>query len=149
MPTLRMSSEIPAPVAVVWDVLADFPNVADWNGGVKASYATGEQTEGVGASRHCDLAPTGTLEETIREWHPNEKLVVSIDSSTKSPLKNGLGTFNLSAGDSESTTIVLNLDYEVKWGPVGRLIGPVVQRQLTKGFAGFLRDLETTATSKV
>jgi uncharacterized protein YndB with AHSA1/START domain len=149
MPTIQLSNEIQAPVATIWGILADFPNIADWNSGVKKSYATGEQAEGVGASRHCDLAPSGTLEETIREWQPNEKMVVSIDSSTKSPLKSGLGTFELSAGGSESTTVALNLDYELKWGPIGKLIGPVVQRQLTKGFEGALSDLEATATSKL
>jgi uncharacterized protein YndB with AHSA1/START domain len=148
MGSLQVSTEIQAPIAAVWGVLANFPNIADWNSGVKKSYATGEQTEGVGASRHCDLAPTGTLEETIQEWHPNEKMVVSIDSSTKSPLKTGLGTFELSSGGSESTTVALNLDYELKWGLIGKLIGPVVHRQLTKGFEGSLRELDTAATSK-
>ena len=73
-------------------------------------------------------------------------MVISIASSTKSPLKTGLGTFELNPGGSESTTITLNIDYELKWGPIGKLIGPGVQRQLTKGFEGALRDLDTTAT---
>jgi uncharacterized protein YndB with AHSA1/START domain len=148
MRSLQVSSEIQAPVATVWGVLANFPNIADWNSGVTKSYATGDQTEGVGASRHCDLAPSGTLEETIQEWQPNEKMAVSIDSSTKSPLKSGLGTFELSPGGSESTTVALNLDYELKWGLIGKLIGPVVHRQLTKGFEGSLRELDTAATSQ-
>jgi uncharacterized protein YndB with AHSA1/START domain len=148
MSSLQVSSEIQAPVATVWGVLANFPNIADWNSGVKKSYATGEQTEGVGASRHCDLAPSGTLEETIQEWQPNEKIAVSIDSSSKSPLKSGLGTFDLSPGGSESTTVALNLEYELKWGLIGRLIGPAVHRQLTKGFEGSLRELDTAASSK-
>jgi uncharacterized protein YndB with AHSA1/START domain len=148
MRSLQVSSEIQAPVATVWGVLANFSNIADWNSGVTKSYATNEQTEGVGASRHCDLSPTGTLEETIQEWQPNEKLAVSIDSSTKSPLKSGLGTFELSPGGSESTKVALNLDYELKWGLFGKLIGPVVHRQLSKGFEGSLRELDTAATSK-
>ena len=148
MPNIQLSTEIQAPVATVWGVLANFPNVADWNSGVTKSYATSEQAEGVGASRHCDLSPIGTLEETIQEWHPNEKMVVSIDSSTKSPLKTGLGSFELNPGDSESTTVTLNLEYELKWGPIGKLIGRGVQRQLAKGLDAALRDLDTTATSK-
>ena len=149
MPNVSVTSEIQAPVADVWEVLADFPNVADWNGGVKKSYATGEQTEGVGASRHCDLAPAGTLEETIREWHPNEGMVVSIDSSTKSPLKQGLASIELKAGAAGSTAVAVNVDYDLKWGPFGKLFGSVVHRQLTKGFEGLLRDLDTAASSKV
>ena len=131
----------------VWDVLADFPNIADWNGGVKKSFSTGEATSGVGATRHCDLSPTGTLEETIREWTPGEKLVVSIDSATRLPIKQGLATFDLSAGaDSDSTNVGLTYDYETKWGIAGKAIGGLLDRQLTKGFSGFLADLETAAT---
>jgi len=131
----------------VWDVLADFPNIADWNGGVKKSFSTGEAISGVGASRHCDLSPTGTLEETIREWTPGEKLVVSIDSATKLPIKQGLVTFDLSSGaDSESTSIDVTYDYETKWGIAGKALGVLLDRQLVKGFAGFLADLETAAT---
>lgn len=149
MQNLHVSSEIHAPVATVWDILADFPNVADWNGGVKKSYSTNEQSDGVGASRHCDLVPAGTLEETIKEWHPHEKMVISIDSSTKSPLKKGLGTIGLSDGGSDSTTVSVSLDYDLKWGPVGNLMGPMMHKQLTKGFEGFLRDLETVAAARV
>lgn len=89
MRAVRVNREIGAPATAVWDVLADFPNIADWNGGVKKSYATGEQTEGIGATRHCDLAPVGTLEETVREWQPGKKMVISIDSATKLPISHG------------------------------------------------------------
>lgn len=130
----------------VWDVMADFPNVADWNGGVKNSYSTGEATSGVGATRHCDLSPTGTLEETIREWTPGEKFVVSIDSSTKLPIKQGLVTFDLSDGaDAASSKVDVRYDYETKWGIAGKALGGLLDRQLTKGFSGFLSDLETAA----
>lgn len=127
--------------------MADFPNVADWNGGVKNSYSTGDATSGVGATRHCDLSPTGTLEETIREWTPGEKFVVSIDSSTKLPIKQGLVTFDLSDGaDAASSNVDVTYDYETKWGIVGKALGGLLDRQLTKGFSGFLSDLETAAS---
>ena len=32
--------------SAVWKVLADYPNIASWNGGVTKSYATSEATEG-------------------------------------------------------------------------------------------------------
>jgi hypothetical protein len=61
---------IEAPRHAVWEVLADFPNIADWNSGVKHSEATSEETGGLGTSRHYDLAPMGALEETITGWDP-------------------------------------------------------------------------------
>jgi hypothetical protein len=123
----------------VWAVLADFPNISDWNGGVKASHDTGDGVVGLGAQRHCDLAPVGGLEETITGWQPNEQLVVSIDSASKLPISNGLATFTLADGE---TTV--DYAYEPK-GLIGRITGPLLDRQLRKGFRGFLADLQQAA----
>ena len=55
MRTISVADTIDAAPSAVWNVLADFPNISDWNGGVTASHATGDATGGVGATRHCDL----------------------------------------------------------------------------------------------
>ena len=145
MREVHVTRVIPAPPSAVWKVLADFPNIADWNTGVKTSYATGP-VEGVGAKRHCDLAPMGELEETVAEWEVDEKMVVSIDSTKKMPIKHGRATFTLGdAGDS--TDMSLRYEYDTRWGPIGRLMGGSLDRQLTKGFTGFLADLDTAATA--
>ena len=147
MRTVAVSRDIAAPSTAVWAVLADFPNIADWNGGVKKSYATGQATEGVGATRHCDLAPAGTLEETVREWTIGEKMVISIDSTTKLPIEQGVATFDLEGGEgSAPTTVNLNYEYSTKWGLVGKMMGGLLTRRLTKGFQGFLTDLDAAAT---
>ena len=67
MRTIRVSRRIDIPRQKLWAVLADFPNIADWNSGVKRSFATSDATNGAGATRHCDLAPMGALEETVVE----------------------------------------------------------------------------------
>ncbi|MGI9615100.1 MAG: SRPBCC family protein [Acidimicrobiales bacterium] len=145
MRSISVSRSIPASEQAVWDVLADFPNIADWNTGVKTSYATGDAAEGVGATRHCDLSPTGVLEETIRVWEPTERLVISIDSTKRLPIKRGEVTFELD-GDTNTTSIELRYDYETRFGPIGKLMGPMIDKQLTGGFDGFLADLDTAAT---
>ncbi len=146
MRSITVSRSIPAPRSAVWAVLADFSNIADWNTGVKKSFATGDAPVGVGATRHCDLAPMGELEETIAEWHPEEKLVVSIDSATKLPLKRAVATFTLEGGDGDDpTTVGVDYSYEPRFGPIGRLMGGLLDKQFTKGFTGFLTDLDTAA----
>jgi hypothetical protein len=40
-------------------IQVDFPNISDWSSGVKASHDTGDGIVGLGAQRHCDLAPVG------------------------------------------------------------------------------------------
>ncbi|MFQ5556492.1 MAG: SRPBCC family protein [Acidimicrobiales bacterium] len=144
MREITVERTVEAPTAAVWAVLADFPNIAEWNGGVKKSFATSDNTKGVGASRHCDLSPAGGLEETIVEWREGEKMVISIDSASKLPIKKGLVTFSLDGVDGSTDTSV-HYAYETRFGPLGRLIGPLLDKQLVKGFNGFLGDLETAA----
>lgn len=148
MREISVDRTIEAPPAAVWKVLADFPNIADWNSGVKLSRSTSDSTGGVGATRHCDLAPVGELEETIAEWDPENKMVVSIDSTAKLPIKHGLVTFSLDEQSDSVTTTSIRYEYEPGYGPIGKMMGPMVDKQLTKGFGGFLEDLDAAAQSR-
>ena len=148
MRTITVNRDIEAPTQAVWDVLADFPNIAQWNDGVKKSYATSEETAGVGASRHLDLAPVGSVEETIREWVPLEQMVISVDSASKVPFSQGRATFGLSATAEAATNVQLTYEFEPKWGILGTLLRPILDRQFAKGFRAFLKDLDVTARSR-
>jgi uncharacterized protein YndB with AHSA1/START domain len=139
MRSIHVTGPTDAPRSAVWAVLADFPNISRWNGGVKASHDTGDGVVGLGAQRHCDLAPVGGLEETITGWQPNEQLVVHIDSAAKLPISSGEATFTLGDG-----TTTIDYAYQPK-GLIGKITGPLLDRQLTKGFQGFLADLEKAA----
>lgn len=128
----------------LWNVLADFPNIASWNSGVKRSRATSEQGRGVGASRHCELSPAGELEETVVEWDEPGLMVVRIDEAKKLPIAHGYARFTLDeVGDG--TDLSLHYEYEPAWGVIGRLITPLLNRQLRRGFAGFLDDWDAAA----
>jgi hypothetical protein len=139
MRSIQVTGATDATRSAVWAVLADFPNISTWNGGVKASHDTGDGVVGLGAQRHCDLAPVGGLEETITGWQPNEQLVVHIDSAAKLPISSGEATFTLGDG-----TTTIDYAYQPK-GLIGKITGPLLDRQLTKGFRGFLADLEKAA----
>ncbi|MDH3300301.1 MAG: SRPBCC family protein [Acidimicrobiia bacterium] len=143
---ISVERSMPVSRSSVWSVLADFPNIAGWNSGVTNSFSTSESTSGIGARRHCDLSPTGTLEETIRVWEPEHRLVVSIDSATRLPIRKGEAAFTLT-DDGDRSTTTIDYRYETKWGVVGSLMGPLLDTQLTKGMNGFLADLEAAAAA--
>lgn len=143
--TVVIERDIAATPAEVWKVLADFPNIADWNTGVRTSRSTGTQTVGVGASRHCDLAPAGTLDETITGWEEGRRLAITIDKATVVPISRGGITFLLDTSGDMVTPTTVEYRYAPKGGPLGRFVGPLLDRQLAKGFAGFLADLEAAA----
>lgn len=147
MRTVTINRTIPASSKAIWEVLANFPNIADWNGGIKKSWSTGDQNEGVGASRHCDLKPAGALEETIAEWIPEQKLVVNIDSAKKLPIKNGVATFELTGQGESKTEVQIDYDYAPKWNLLDKIIGGALDKQFMKGFSGFFDDLEVAVTA--
>lgn len=145
---VKVRRVLDASAEAVWSVLADFGNIASWNGGVKASHSTSDESGGVGATRHCDLAPVGQLEETIVEWSPAERMVVRIDSAKRLPIKKALVDFELQpvgSDTSERTEVTITYRYETKLGVLGAATGPVLDRQLSSGFEGFLDDLGDAA----
>ena len=148
MRQVNLSKKIDASRQVIWDILADFGNVADWNSGINESHSTSDAANGVGATRHCDLGPGGELEETIRGWEPNERMAISIDAATKAPIKGGLGTFVLTGDDAGPIEVTLAFDYTPKGGPIGNLFGKVLDKQFLKGFHGYFEDLNSTATQR-
>lgn len=142
MRSIEVSKRISAPPAAVWAVLADFPNIAAWNSGVAKSFSTSDSTSGVGAQRHCDLAPFGALEETVKEWDEASRMVISIDSAKKLPMARGVATFTLSP-TGEETMVTIDYAYQPKFGLVGQILGSIaLDGQFTKGFNAFLRDLD-------
>lgn len=146
MRSIEVHRNIPAASAKVWAVLADFPNIASWNTGVKKSFATSQSTGGVGTQRHCDLAPFGELEETIKEWDDTRCMVVSIDSAKKLPIAHAEVTFELSPAD-DATEVTVTYAYQPKFRLLGQIMSRLVlDGQLTKGFNAFLQDLEVAAT---
>ena len=145
MRSIKVSRRIPSAPAKVWAVLADFPNIATWNTGVTKSFATSDSTGGVGAQRHCDLTPFGELEETVREWDETRRMVISIDSAKKLPIAQGEVTIVLSPAD-DATEVSVNYAYKPKFGLLGQIMARLaLDGQLTKGFKGFLKDLDAAA----
>jgi uncharacterized protein YndB with AHSA1/START domain len=146
MRNIKVERTLAAARSSVWAVLADYPNIADWNEGLKKSYSIGDATEGVGAQRRTELAPNGTMRmrETVTEWVPQEKMVIAIDEIEKMPVKQATMTFTLSGSD-EATLLTMSYDYEPKGGPLAFIFGPILDRQMNKGFNGFIDYLEQAA----
>ena len=145
MRSINVSRRIPSAPLKVWAVLADFPNIVTWNTGAAKSFGTSESTSGVGAQRHCDLAPFGELEETVKEWGDTRRMAISIGAARKLPIAHGEVTFVLSPAGN-GTEISVNYAYKPKFGVLGQIMANLaLDRQPKKGFNGFLRDLEAAS----
>lgn len=146
MRTVQVTKTLDAPQQSVWNVLYDFPNISQWNSGVTSSFATGQEL-GVGAQRHCDLSPTGQLEETLVELDEPTRAVVSIDTAKRIPIKRGRVEFLLEPVGS-GTKVTINYSYAPIGGPLAGVVGRVMDPQLRNGFGGFLDDLGAEAARR-
>lgn len=147
-PKLSATRTINASSAAVWEVLADFGNIADWTDQVRTSYRTGAAIAGPGARRHCDLSPVGQLEESIIGFIPEQRLDISIDSATGLPIKTSISTFELREIDADTTEVVMTADPQLKGGPVAPLLRTMLSSRLTRGLAALLDDLAVAAEAR-
>jgi hypothetical protein len=79
----RMSSS----TGSVWALFADFPNLASHRGGLRATRAIGDQTSGVGARRHVELKPIGSMDETVTVWEDGRRIETRNRPSASVPFR--------------------------------------------------------------
>jgi hypothetical protein len=141
---LTVRRQVAASCDSVWDVFADFPNLADHWGGLKASRPIGDQTHGMGARRQVDLAPVGTLDETVTAWEEGRSIATKNQPSALVPFKQAKSRLTLEP-DGHGTAITFDYWYVPRGGPVGRLTGPVIDTMLRRTFETMLASVEEAA----
>lgn len=140
--------EIKASITAVWQTLSAIGEIYAWNPGVYASHTTSTQTEGIGATRFCDLGGKDFLDEKVVAWQPEEKLTMRI-INTNLPFATADIHFTLRASPS-GTLVTVSPRYKLKYGPLGALLDRFyVRKNYQKGMiallAGLKRHVETEA----
>lgn len=144
MPTLQVTRTTDKSPEALWDVLADFPNIADWYSGLKTSVSTSEAFNGVGATRHCELAPVGAIDERILDWEEGSRVRIAAEKYEKAPIKHAIADFRI-VPEGEQTRLDLSFDFTAKGGVAGKAATPALKAALTKGFNQMLKDWEAAA----
>lgn len=149
----RITSEIRinAPKNEVWNIIADLGAIENFHPGVTKSYYTSEVKNGVGASRHCDLLPAGSIEETATEWHEGEGYVLEVRGGEGlPPFKKAHIHFTLKE-DGQETVATMSLEYTLKFGLIGKLmdawkVRPMFRTVVPRVMAGLKKYSESTET---
>ncbi|MEX1037826.1 MAG: SRPBCC family protein [Acidimicrobiia bacterium] len=141
---LTVRRQVAASPDSVWNVFADFPNLADHWDGLRASRPIGDQTDGVGARRQVDLVPVGTLVETVTAWDEGRTIATANQPSALVPFKQAESRLTLES-DGDGTTITFDYQYVPRGGPMGRLTGPVIDKMLKTNFESMLASVEEAA----
>jgi hypothetical protein len=141
---LMVQREMSAPTGAVWALLADFSDLArHWNG-LRGTRAIGDQTSGVGARRHVDLKPMGSMDETVTVWEEGRRIDTQNKPSLSVPIKQARSSLTLEPS-AAGTSATFRYWYSPRGGPVGVASGLLIDKMLTATFTDMLTALEKAA----
>jgi ligand-binding SRPBCC domain-containing protein len=150
MRLLEERVEIKAPVALVWDVLADFGGVAQWAPYMRKSHLIGEQRTGVGMRRGMRHAWGFRFEEVVTQWHDGKGFAFDV-LKAPFPMRDVKEVWVLASEDGH-TAVETQVRYGAYLGPLGTLVDWllvrfIVRREMRAGLRG-LKDFAERATAK-
>jgi hypothetical protein len=124
----------------VWDLLSDLEAVQRYNPGVRSASIEGTQRHGIGAMRACELLPTGRVLERVTHWEQGRALGLEVAQSDW-PIHFMRWVTKLEPSGS-GTRITQELEYRVKFGPIGWLLDRIVmERKLRSTLDGVFASL--------
>ena len=124
---IEKTIRVKVPENKVWDILKDFGSVEKTSISVESSPILGGIQSGIGTKRKlCFYNKTSVVEEII-EYNEgsNFKMVLSEFSM---PMKRIVAELRVNAIDNDSCEVYMSMDFVVKGGPFGWLLGLLVLR---------------------
>lgn len=144
MTTLRHEVHVNCPPERVWALLSDLEAVARYNPNVVTARRRGSLISGVGAERECDLRPSGRVVERVTCWESGRAVGLEVVESDW-PIVFMRWVTRIEPHDG-GCRVFQDLDYEVKFGPLGWLLdAAVMRRKLTKTLDAVFASLARTA----
>jgi len=128
---LKTVLKINAPADKVWDVLDDYAGVEKFSIGIDKSPLIGDKQTGLGAVRHCIFHDKTSLHEEIVEYQENKSFKVVLSNFTV-PMKFMNAAFNVEKLTETSCEVIMDMNFEVKFGLLGKLLGSLVIGRLIK-----------------
>ncbi len=118
-----------------WEKLSDLSKAHYYVPDLTACDITTEQLTGVGTSRIVRSSRPPMI-ETVVEWNEGEGFLLRLhhDKGDGMPPLFSRATFRYAISkESESSTRLTNtLSYDMKWGPVGSLLGALINKTMHK-----------------
>ena len=142
---ITVQRHMTASPGALWDLFADFPNLASHWGGLRSTRAIGDQTSGLGARRHVELKPVGSMEETVTAWEEGRRIDTRNRPSATVPFKHAESSLTLEP-DGDGTLATFDYRYVPRGGPFGRLTGVLIDKMLTATFTDMLAATDLVAS---
>ncbi len=134
--------DIDATPEAVWAVLGRFMHIHEFSSRVRSVDALTDDDDGMGSKRRCHFDDGTSVVEEVTEWEPNRRYRVRMSELTAMPLHEAYAELSVQPLDGGRSRIKMAMDYRVKFGPFGWLLGQTMMKMMMgKIFNGVLKGL--------
>ncbi len=88
---------------------------------------------GVGARRRCHFENGGSVVEEVTTWELNRSYQVRLTEMAAMPLDEARVNVSVEPLETGRTTVRWGMDYRVKYGPVGWILGHSMMKAMMRG----------------
>ena len=124
------SLTLDATPAAVWAVLGRFMQIDEIAPEITRVDALTEGAPGIGAKRRCHFKNGSNLVEEVTEWKPGHSYRVKLMEVDPMPLKEAYAELRVEAAAGGKAKVVWGMDYRLKWGLVGWLMGQTMMKMM-------------------
>jgi|GEM_PF-603835 len=111
----------------VWEVIGSYNQIHRFHPFVRRAEPVGKLESGVGARRECHLYSGASVVEEVVDWQEGRSVSV-LNTSSPSPFGDTGGTLSVAPLAPGRSVVLLDANYEVEWGLLGKVLDFLVLR---------------------
>ena len=128
-----------------WHILSDeFADIHAWSAGVAKSYMKAPGAELLGNTRTCEIPGFGTIQESVTKHDTSGRVVSYVITGMPSFVKNTSNTWFVKPSGPGKALVGSIFEFDTN-GLLGKIMGPMLKRQLSKGTERLLEELKVYA----
>ncbi len=120
--------DIDATPDALWSVVGRFMHIDEFAPLVASVDALTEGEDRVGSKRRCNFDDGTSVVEEVTTWEPNRRYRVRLSEMAAMPLHEAFAEVSVEPLDSGGARVTWGMDYRVKYGPVGWLLGQTMMK---------------------
>ena len=131
-----------------WAILKDFDNLS-WSATVTDVHYIGKTRDGVGMTRHCDLADGGYIVEKISKWDEGNSFTYLLTDASDPITPDSFANWSVKEMVNGQTLIRFEVHYELGYGIIGDAMNSMMAKaKFANSIKGFMHELKDYAEHK-
>lgn len=124
----QRSLDIPATSDAIWAVISRYMHIDEFAPLVTSVDALTTGDNGIGSKRRCHFDNGTSVVEQVTAWKPNHSYRVRLMEMEAMPLHHAEAELSLTPMLNGHTRVTWSMDYRVKFGPLGWLLGQTMMK---------------------